>query len=175
MSCLTSLTGRAAEHRQLLNPKPDDRCTCRNGTAADAPADEDDGLEDLFDEGAAPADEDDDLEDLFNQNLPAIETENLVEAQPAPADANDNRVVEVSATSAASRDALPVRHWIDNTGLYSTVGRLIEVRPESVRLLKDNGRNTTVAWYRLSDADQEYVRHVAALFDDTVVAQLTER
>ena len=159
-----------------------------------APADEDDGLEDLFDEGAAPADEDadlfddsdvgeepvddeegDDLEDLFNQNLPAIETENLVEARPAPADANDNRVVEVSVTSAASRDALPVRQWTDNTGLFSTVGRLIEVSPESVRLLKDNGRNTTVAWYRLSDADQEYVRHVAAIFDDTVAAQLAER
>ena len=159
-----------------------------------APADEDDGLGDLFDEGAAPADEDadlfddsdageepvddeegDDLEDLFNQNLPAIETENLVEARPAPADANDNRVVEVSATSAASRDALPVRQWTDNTGLFSTVGRLIEVSPESVRLLKDNGRNTTVAWYRLSDADQEYVRHVAAIFDDTVAAQLAER
>ena len=50
-----------------------------------------------------------------------------------------------------------IRRWVDNTELYSTVGRLVLVMPGAVRILKDNGRYTTVATNRLSSVDLDYV------------------
>jgi len=63
-------------------------------------------------------------------------------------------------TTVASLDTdnpLKIRPWVDNTGLYSTVGRLVLVMPGAVRILKGNGRYTTVAKKRLSSADLDYV------------------
>ena len=50
--------------------------------------------------------------------------------------------------------------WTDNTGQYQTVGRLVKVSPTHVRLLKDNGRFSTVPKHRLSEADLAYVQDV---------------
>ena len=51
----------------------------------------------------------------------------------------------------------PVRRWIDNTGLHETVGRLVEVHPDHIRILKANGRHATVPFSRLSRHDQSYI------------------
>jgi hypothetical protein len=53
--------------------------------------------------------------------------------------------------------AEPVRRWFDDSGSHDTVGRLVEVHPDHVRIIKLNGRFTTVPRSRLSTADQSYV------------------
>ncbi len=53
------------------------------------------------------------------------------------------------------------RRWRDNTGSYDVEARLAVVFPDKVRLLKPNGRTTTVSMARLSTYDQDYVRWVA--------------
>lgn len=54
----------------------------------------------------------------------------------------------------------PVRRWIDSSGLHETIGRLVEVHPDRVRILKRNGRYTTVPMQRLSKHDQAYATAV---------------
>jgi hypothetical protein len=56
----------------------------------------------------------------------------------------------------------PVRRWIDNTGLHETIGRLVEVHPDHIRILKANGRHATVPFTRLSHHDQDYVNTTGA-------------
>lgn len=51
----------------------------------------------------------------------------------------------------------PVRRWLDDSGSHDTVGQLVEVHPDRVRIRKLNGRFTTVAISRLSAADKNYV------------------
>lgn len=51
----------------------------------------------------------------------------------------------------------PMRRWIDDTGDHATIGRLVEVYPDRVRILKLNGAHTTVSLDRLSSADRNYV------------------
>lgn len=53
------------------------------------------------------------------------------------------------------------RNWRDDTGQYGCRGRLVLVTEGKVRILKDNGRYTTVPFDRLSEADLEYVRQEA--------------
>ena len=55
-----------------------------------------------------------------------------------------------------------IRVWVDNTGNFTTTGRLVAVFPSEVRLLKDNGRYSTVPMRRLSDGDRAYVQQVVA-------------
>jgi len=142
-----------------------------------APAeDAGDGLDDLFgettDEPPAPADEpaSDGLGDLFGGDAadePAMPSEpapaeTAPPEEPAPAepageepestdDPFDNLFGEVETP------AEPVRRWIDDTGHYETVGRLVEVGIDSVRIFKSNGRYTTVPRHRLSSHDLIYV------------------
>lgn len=54
------------------------------------------------------------------------------------------------------------REWLDNTGQYTTRGRLVAFLDGHVRLLKDNGRTTTVPLYRLSQNDLDFVNRQAA-------------
>jgi len=56
----------------------------------------------------------------------------------------------------------PVRRWIDNTGIHETIGRLVEVHPDHIRILKANGRHATVPLTRLSRHDQDYVTATGA-------------
>ena len=72
----------------------------------------------------------------------------------------------VKAFVRPARAALTMRTWVDNTGLYSTHGRLIEAREDAVRLLKDNGRHSTVPMRRLSHMDRAYVLQIASQLDD---------
>jgi hypothetical protein len=55
-----------------------------------------------------------------------------------------------------------LRQWVDNTGEYACRGRLVRFLDAQVRILKDNGRTTTVPLYRLSAGDLEFVHRQAS-------------
>jgi hypothetical protein len=55
-----------------------------------------------------------------------------------------------------------MRQWVDNTGQYSVNGRLVRFLDGKVRLLKENGRTTTVPLSRLSQSDLEFVHRQAS-------------
>lgn len=50
------------------------------------------------------------------------------------------------------------RYWSDESGSFHTTGQLVSISVESVRILKDNGRYSTVPVHRLSRVDRAYVR-----------------
>lgn len=56
----------------------------------------------------------------------------------------------------------PMRRWIDNTGTHETVGILIEVHTDRIRILKQSGSYSTVPLTRLSREDQAYVATTGA-------------
>jgi hypothetical protein len=80
-------------------------------------------------------------------------------ATPAPAaeksEGDDKPAADDDPFSALPAE--PVRRWFDDSGSHDTVGRLVEVHPDHVRIIKLNGRFTTVRRSRLSTADQSYV------------------
>ncbi len=55
-----------------------------------------------------------------------------------------------------------LRLWTDNTGNFSCRGRLVRFQEGQVRLLKENGRTTTVPLARLSTGDLEFVNRQAS-------------
>jgi hypothetical protein len=67
----------------------------------------------------------------------------------------------VAATSPVPVIRRGVRVWTDDTGKYQTVARLVVIAKTHVRLLKQNGRYTTVPLGRLSQADLDYVMSAA--------------
>ena len=54
------------------------------------------------------------------------------------------------------------RQWVDNSGAYQINARLAVIYVDKIKLLKDNGKFTTVPLSRLSDADFGYVSWVAS-------------
>jgi hypothetical protein len=52
--------------------------------------------------------------------------------------------------------------WVDNTGTYSVKARLAVIYTDRVKLIKENGKFTTVSLSRLSDRDFAYVQWVAS-------------
>lgn len=104
------------------------------------------------------------VEDLFDE---PEATEPAVENVPAAKESADEPPAE-EKTEQAEDDPFavldtspePVRRWIDASGRHETIGRLVEVHPDRVRILKSNGRYTTVALERLSRHDQSYVTQV---------------
>jgi hypothetical protein len=55
-----------------------------------------------------------------------------------------------------------MREWVDNTGTFSCHARLVQVQDGQVKLLKDNGRTTTVSVSRLSGNDLRFVERQAS-------------
>jgi hypothetical protein len=53
------------------------------------------------------------------------------------------------------------RQWVDNTGAYSIKARLSVIYIDKIKLLKENGKFTTVPLSRLSERDFGYVQWVA--------------
>ncbi len=100
----------------------------------------------------------DDLDDLFG-------------AQPVPPKAPAQQTKPVTEQSVE----LPVRLWTDNTGNYQTKGRLVKVTSTYVRLLKDNGRFSTVPKHRLSEADLAYVNEVTQQLGVEYFDQVAQR
>jgi hypothetical protein len=67
-----------------------------------------------------------------------------------------------------------LRTWVDNTGNYSCRGRLIRFLDNHVRLLKDNGRTTTVPLTRLSANDLQFVHRQASAQQMEAAGQLAQ-
>lgn len=66
------------------------------------------------------------------------------------------------------------RLWVDNTGRFSCRGRLVRFLDGQVRLLKDNGRTTTVPLYRLSTNDLAFVHRQASAQQAEVFGQTAQ-
>jgi hypothetical protein len=94
-------------------------------------------------------------------------------SEAAPANAVV-RVVDAEVAAVHSLDSTPYRVWIDNTGRYSTEGRLIKITKDYVRLLKRNGRTCTVPHERLGDADAAYVEAIAEELAKSRLALLSQ-
>ena len=59
-----------------------------------------------------------------------------------------------------------IRDWSDNTGLYKVRGKVSVITATHVRLLKENGRYSTVPLRRLSASDYRHVMALKASFGD---------
>jgi hypothetical protein len=102
-----------------------------------------------------------------NVETPAIDSaaSDLPTLETAPEAVVEQSAAVASSPAPAAVDPLastPVRTWHDNTGTFEVTGRLVVVLPDAVRLLKDNGRFTTVPMRRLSDVDRQYVDQTLA-------------
>lgn len=142
-----------------------------------APADDADSLDDLFggtdsasDAEPRMARQEDANDDLFDgldapasdAVAPAATEEMPAASEPSAVDDLDDLfgakpAVEPTKPVSSETDELPFRVWTDNSGQYQTVARLVQISPTHVRLLKDNGRYSTVSKTRLSQADLAYV------------------
>lgn len=75
-----------------------------------------------------------------------------------------HRLVILTVFAALCLPAVPLtaRQWTDSTGVFAVEAELIEVSGDNVRLRKADGQVVTVPLDRLSAADRDYVRSVAA-------------
>jgi hypothetical protein len=107
-------------------------------------------------EDAAPA-----PEPAMQKEAPAAETDKPAAEpeQPAAEDSAAEPAVEATAQSVPNE---PQRLWTDASGTHRARGWLVAVDVEHVRILKANGRHTTVAIAALSAADRDYVADVTA-------------
>lgn len=94
-------------------------------------------------------------------------TDRLNPPESAPSTDEDWRreIDDLFRSSAHSKQAdafrgAEYRQWIDNTGSFEVRAQLAVIFPDRVRLLKDNGKFSTVPLDRLSPADREYVEWV---------------
>jgi len=90
---------------------------------------------------------------------PAVE-EPAVE-EPAPQAEPEQAEVDPAAAAMAVPNE-PLRHWANDAGTHHAQGWLVEVRADQVRILKVNGRHTTMLKDALSAADRDYVSAVGA-------------
>lgn len=88
----------------------------------------------------------------------AASTTPLQENNHPPHEVAANAVPGPATTAARTRaPADTFRTWIDSTGAYRIVARLVSVENGVVRLLKENGRYASVPVDRLSKEDAEFV------------------
>jgi hypothetical protein len=83
------------------------------------------------------------------------------EADTAP-EAETEQAEADPAAAALTVPNEPMRHWSNDSNTHHTQGWLVEVRTDRVRILKVNGRHTTVLTESLSAADRDYVSAVGA-------------
>jgi hypothetical protein len=133
----------------------------------EAPATEEAAADDLF--GAEPA-EDAPPTEAPATEAPATETPAADDLfgpsddseTPATDDADDLFGPSSVLEQPGGFDSLSLRHWVDSTGSYTVDARLVAVGEGNVRLLKANGRTTTVPFSRLSNEDLEFVNAQAS-------------
>jgi hypothetical protein len=122
-------------------------------SAAEATAtDEPEMTEDDADATEAVAD-DGESETAAEPAASAEEPDTAPPAEPEQAEADP-------AAAAWTVPNEPMRHWSDDTGTHHAQGWLVEMRTDRVRILKVNGRHTTVWTESLSAADRDYVSEV---------------
>jgi hypothetical protein len=105
------------------------------------------------------------VEDLFNEpeaDTPPADSETEPTEKPAEEAPSEEPTekTEDDPFAALEADPEPVRRWIDATGRHETIGRLVEVHSDRVRILKTNGRYTTVPMQQLSQHDRAYAATV---------------
>jgi hypothetical protein len=93
------------------------------------------------------------------------DSESAEEAAPAEEPAAEEADAAPKAAADPAEAAVtvpnePMRRWTNITGTHQTQGWLVEVRADRVRILKVNGRHTTVLTESLSAADRDYVSAV---------------
>ena len=115
---------------------------------------------DLFPEDAAVTED----ADLFREE-PATEeaapaSEEAAPTKPAPKDEEPAESDPFAGTFKVPHESS--RRWLDNTGMHETVGVLIEVQPDQIRILKANGAYATVPLKRLCSHDRAYVETTGA-------------
>jgi hypothetical protein len=108
----------------------------------------------------------------------AADGESETAAEPAASAEEPDTASEAEPAAAAwSVPNEPMRNWSDDSGTHHAQGWLVEVRTDRVRILKVNGRHTTVWTESLSAADRDYVSEVgdrlAAQQQDTSPAPST--
>jgi hypothetical protein len=86
------------------------------------------------------------------------EAEETPEVEEAPP--KEPAATEVVPEAAFFLPNEPVRHWTNAAGTHQAQGWLVELQADRVRILKVNGRHTTVARESLSAADSAYVSAV---------------
>ena len=137
-----------------------------DGGLFDEPADE--PMDEPADEGGLfgePADEDDG--GLFGER-------SLEEARPEETDEQDGGLFGTFGQVLREPGGLAsaeLRQWVDNTGRYSCRGRIVRVTDGHVKILKDNGRTSTVPFYRLSGLDLDFVYRQASALEGQSITQ----
>jgi hypothetical protein len=154
--------------------------------AEEVPAEEAGSIEDLFGElpteteepaAAEPVVESNSIDDLFGDAMIEVDPIETFAELPAPiAQEAEQAAVKVVAAETDQFNPMSnthVRTWIDNSGSFSTEGRLVEINSTNVRLLKSSGRTCTVPNIRLSEADAAYVDSIRRqLVDSPLVAMV---
>ena len=131
-----------------------------------------------LDAPAPPATDSDDAAaaaepDMKKQEAPTADADKPATApeQPSaePAQARPDEPAEETAAPESATDSTaqsvpnePQRLWTDASGTHQARGWLVAVDVDHVRILKANGRHTTVAIDALSAADRDYVADVAS-------------
>jgi hypothetical protein len=136
-----------------------------DGTPAAEPAADGDLFDGLLNPTSTQEQEEDSSESLFDELFGAIDLGSSlyltaverIECEQAEANHLTNVSSAVAAPKANVLDSTENRLWIDNTGEFSTDGRVIEITASHIRLLKENGRTCTVPLDRLSPSDASYV------------------
>ena len=138
---------------------PADDAAADDAGLFDAPSDESAADEALFDdaEDAGLFDDEgmDDDAGIFDNSSVARSTTTL------PASRDQVAPPEVMQQRKPVDMNRGMREWTDNTGSYKTVGRLVVISKDFVRILKQNGKEIQVKLDRLSESDLDYVLDVA--------------
>ena len=144
------------------------------GTPEPQPTDDggDMPADDFGDDNGAPASDDSGFEPATEESMddaradePEVEGEPMEEGEPleegTPLEEEAPGEPDPFDSSALPTPGQPSRAWSDNTGRHGTVGSLVEVHADRVRILKASGRHTTVPMSRLSRTDLDHVAGVA--------------
>ena len=87
-------------------------------------------------------------------------TEEAAEEADAAPEAAAEQAEADPAEAAVTVPNEPMRRWSNDSNTHHTQGWLVEVRNDRVRILKVNGRHTTVLTESLSATDRDYVSAV---------------
>ena len=106
---------------------------------------------------------------------PAIQAPSIPPAKAkAPVDDLDALFGIGAYSSESEFKGAEFRQWVDNSGTYRVNARLVIIYVDKIKLLKENGKVTTVPLSRLSDADFGYVSWVAANLTNEQTARMVK-
>ena len=158
----------------LYGDEGDEDAPAAEAPAASPPAAADADAAETTEDSAAEATATDEPEMTENDapvsEAEAADSESETAAEPAasaeePDAAPPAEPEQAEADPAAAAWSVPnepMRHWSDDTGTHHAQGWLVEMRTDRVRILKVNGRHTTVWTESLSAADRDYVTEVGS-------------